>query len=293
MIGDEDLGSAPVSAELGIVVIGRNEGERLVACLASLPIGAFPRRLRGFRLDGQQRAGRARPGPCRRPARCGPTVLGGAGAERRGEISAHPPSGAALHQIHRRRLRAARRLARQGDRLHGAAREYRHRLRPAAGTTPFRFGVQFPLRPRMGHAGWPGVDLRRRLSGASGRVPVRRRVRRKPDGGRRARVVRSASRRWVDNLAPRCGDDASRRGHDSLWSMVAPERPRRFCDVAGICAVLARCDRDLAKIARQRAVLGIAGAGVPACCRPLAARRSAWASSSILHKSLGLRSGGA
>ena len=118
-----------VKDELGIVVIGRNEGERLRRCLESVSRGGHEGGLRRFRLHGRQRRLCPRHGLGRRGAGPFSTVLGGPGPER--GIRAAPrdrPRGPA-GPVRRRRLRTFRGLARAS----GPVLDERHEVAAVCG----------------------------------------------------------------------------------------------------------------------------------------------------------------
>ena len=200
---------------VGCVAIGRNEGERLAACLRSLLRSTRPRAIvyvdsgstdgsvalaRGLGVQVVEldlsipfTAARARNVGYEHLARTVPTdrapvqfVDGG--------LRGRPGVGSTS------RPRAAGRTARAGRRVRAPARTRSRGLH-----------LQPPLRHRVGHARGRRAQVRRRRDDPPSRAPGRRRLRPVAHRGRGARAVRAPAQEPLRHRAPRRRDDAARR----------------------------------------------------------------------------------
>ena len=211
--------------DLGAVAIGRNEGMRLIRCLESLsrqPITVVY--VDSGSTDGSIDAA-ARAGAqvveldTAHALHCRP------GAQRRLRGPQAPQAGCAVRAIRRRRLRACRRLDRDGARFSAGTSRRRGRLRAPPRALSGCIRLQSPVRRRMEYARRTSARLRRRLHDSRPRV---RRCRRIPSGSdrrRRAGALCPAASGGLENLAARCGHDAARCGDDPLQRVVAAKRP--------------------------------------------------------------------
>ena len=227
--------------DVGVVVIGRNEGERLRRCLESVRDAARAivyvdsgstdgsvALAAGARRD----RGRARHAPAvhRRPRpQRGPAPLAGDRA-RPGRSSS---SSTATARWSPGWLPLARALSR--SRAAG-----RRRLRPTPRALPGAIGLQPAVRPRVEHADRRSPGLRRRRDDAHRGLAPGRRLPRRPDRRRGARALRPPARRGLEDLAPRRRDDAARRRHDPLRPVVAAHRRAPASPTPRGCACTAR-----------------------------------------------------
>ncbi len=186
-------GRGRLMTDLGVVAIGRNEGERLRRCLASLG-GPGPAvvyvdsgstdgsvelaRSMGVEVVELDLAGRS--------PRPGPGTRGSSGSRRSPRASASSCSSTAI-------ARSPRAGSTGPGRAGGQARRGR-RLRPAARDGSRAVDLQPPGRPRVGHADRPGDRLRRRLGDAGRGLRGRRRFRPDRRGRRGARALPAAPR---------------------------------------------------------------------------------------------------
>ena len=209
---------------IGVVVIGRNEGERLERSLRSVGTDSCRLPLRGLGLHGRQpRAGPAA-GLRGRRARRLDALHSRTRAKRRAEAAPGDRRLAGDGSVRGRRLRTGDGLAQPGAGGTRPGPEPRRRLRALARALPRCVALRDAQSDGVEQAGGRDARLRRHRNVQS-RCPERcRRLQLLDDRRRGARALLPAASGGVEDRAPGRGDGGARWRHDRRFGSggVAP-----------------------------------------------------------------------